>query len=205
MFRPKGGTSIHHNVYIYLVKFLIVGLGNIGDEYKNTRHNIGFTVVEKIAANHEVSFSSDRLADVCSIKNKGKQFILVKPTTYMNLSGKAVNYWLQKEKIDRKNLMIITDDLALPLGKIRIRSKGSDGGHNGLKNIIEVLQSPEYVRMRMGIGNDFGKGEQVDFVLGKWKEEEKELLENTVKKACEAILSFGHIGLERTMNIFNTK
>src|SRR5688572_26001157 len=122
------------------MKFLIVGLGNIGDEYKNTRHNIGFSVVEQLALIHKTSFTNNRLADVGNFKNKGKQFILIKPTTYMNLSGKAVNYWLQKEKIERKNLMVITDDLALPLGKIRIRAKGSDGGHNGLKNIIEVLQ-----------------------------------------------------------------
>ena len=187
------------------MKYLIAGLGNIGAEYKNTRHNIGFDVVDYLAENNSGTFVNDRLADVCTIRNKGKQFILVKPTTYMNLSGKAVNYWMQKEKIDLKNVFVITDDLALPLGKIRIRAKGSDGGHNGLKNIIETLGTQEYIRLRFGVGNDFGKGQQVDFVLGKWGDSEIELLKTTIKKSAEAVLSFGHIGLERTMNIYNTK
>jgi PTH1 family peptidyl-tRNA hydrolase len=187
------------------MKFLIVGLGNIGAEYKNTRHNIGFDVLDHLAENNAGVFVTDRLADVCTIKNKGKQFVLVKPSTYMNLSGKAVNYWMQKEKIELKNVFIITDDIALPLGKIRIRAKGSDGGHNGLKNIIEVLGTSDYIRLRFGVGNDFGKGQQVDYVLGKWAAEEQELLKATIKKSAEAVLSFGHIGLERTMNFFNTK
>ncbi len=187
------------------MKFLIVGLGNIGAEYKNTRHNIGFDVLDYLAENNSGVFVTDRLADVCTIKNKGKQFVLVKPSTYMNLSGKAVNYWMQKEKIELKNVFIITDDIALPLGKIRIRAKGSDGGHNGLKNIIEVLGTSDYIRLRFGVGNDFGKGQQVDYVLGKWAAEEQELLKTTIKKSADAVLSFGHIGLERTMNFFNTK
>jgi PTH1 family peptidyl-tRNA hydrolase len=187
------------------MKFLIVGLGNIGAEYKNTRHNIGFDVLDYLAAQSASTFITDRLADVCTIKNKGKQFVLVKPSTYMNLSGKAVNYWMQKEKVDLKNVFIITDDIALPLGKIRIRAKGSDGGHNGLKNINEVLGTQEYIRLRFGVGNDFGKGQQVDYVLGKWAEEEKPVLTATIQKSAEAVLSFGHIGLERTMNVFNTK
>jgi PTH1 family peptidyl-tRNA hydrolase len=187
------------------MKFLIVGLGNIGAEYKNTRHNIGFDVLDYLAEKSAGIFVTDRLADVCTIKNKGKQFILVKPSTYMNLSGKAVNYWMQKEKVELKNVFIITDDIALPLGKIRIRAKGSDGGHNGLKNINEVLGTQEYIRLRFGVGNDFGKGQQVDYVLGKWAEEEKVLLTTTIQKSADAVLSFGHIGLERTMNVFNTK
>ena len=187
------------------MKFLIVGLGNTGAEYQHTRHNIGFDVVDYLAAQNAGSFTNDRLADVCTIRNKGKQFVLVKPTTYMNLSGKAVNYWMQKEKIDLKHIFIITDDIALPLGKIRIRAKGSDGGHNGLKNIIEILGTQEYTRLRFGVGNNFGKGQQVDYVLGKWAEEEKEPLELAIKKSAEAVLSFGHIGLERTMNVYNTK
>lgn len=187
------------------MKFLIVGLGNIGAEYKNTRHNIGFDVLDYLAAHNAGTFATVKLADICKIRNKGKQFILVKPSTYMNLSGKAVNYWMQKEKVELNNVFIVTDDIALPLGAIRIRAKGSDGGHNGLKNIHETLASQEYIRLRFGVGNDFGKGEQVDFVLGKWDEAQKELLNATIKKAAEAVLSFGHIGLERTMNVFNTK
>lgn len=187
------------------MKFLIVGLGNIGAEYKHTRHNIGFDIVDYLAENKSEVFIKERLADVCTIKSKGKQFILVKPSTYMNLSGKAVNYWLQKEKIDKKNLFVITDDIALQLGTIRIRAKGSDGGHNGLKNIIEILGTEEFIRLRFGVGNGFEKGEQVDFVLGKWNDEQKVLLLATIKKAVDAVLSFGHIGVERTMNIFNTK
>lgn len=187
------------------MKFLIVGLGNTGSEYKHTRHNIGFDVVDYLAENNSGNFINDRLADVCTIRNKGKQFVLLKPTTYMNLSGKAVNYWMQKEKVDLKNVFIITDDLALPLGKIRIRGKGSDGGHNGLKNIIEILGTQDFIRLRFGVGNDFAKGHQVDFVLGKWADTELDLLKTTIEKSAEAVLSFGHIGLERTMNIFNTK
>lgn len=187
------------------MKFLIVGLGNIGEEYQHTRHNIGFDVVNELALRSEVGFTTDRYADVCTIRNKGKQFLLIKPSTYMNLSGKAVNYWLQKEKIPIHQMMIITDDIALPLGTIRIRTKGSDGGHNGLKHIIETLQTQQFNRLRFGVGNDFGKGAQVDFVLGKWKQEENELLGLTIKKSADAALSFAHIGIDRTMNIYNTK
>jgi PTH1 family peptidyl-tRNA hydrolase len=186
-------------------KFLIVGLGNIGSEYKNTRHNIGFDVLDFLAKEEGVSFSEGRLADVAQLKLKGKPIVLIKPTTYMNLSGKAVNYWLQQEKINIENLLVIVDELALPLGKIRINPKGSDGGHNGLKNIQETLNTAQYSRLRFGIGNEFSKGKQVDFVLGKWTDDEQQLLKDRIKLAADAIKSFAFIGLERTMNSFNTK
>jgi PTH1 family peptidyl-tRNA hydrolase len=186
-------------------KFLIVGLGNIGSEYKNTRHNIGFDVLDFLAKEDGVSFSEGRLADVAQLKIKGKPIVLIKPTTYMNLSGKAVNYWLQQEKINLENLLVIVDELALPLGKLRINPKGSDGGHNGLRNIQETLNTTNYNRLRFGIGNQFSKGKQVDFVLGKWTDEEQKQLQERIKIASDAIKSFAYIGLERTMNSFNTK
>lgn len=186
-------------------KFLIAGLGNIGDEYANTRHNIGFDVVDFLAKENEVKFKSDRLADVAELKYKGKQLILIKPTTYMNLSGKAINYWLQSEKIPVEHLLVIVDELALPFGKIRLGPKGSDGGHNGLKNIQETLNTTNYPRLRFGIGNEFNKGHQVNFVLGKWSEEEKQTLNDRIKLASDAIKAFSFIGLERTMNDFNRK
>jgi PTH1 family peptidyl-tRNA hydrolase len=186
-------------------KFLIVGLGNIGEEYAGTRHNIGFEVVDQIAKDAEVKFSSDRLADVCQLKLKGKQLVLIKPTTYMNLSGKAVNYWMQTEKISVENVMVIVDELALPFGKIRLGPKGSDGGHNGLKSIQETLNSTNYPRLRFGIGNEFGKGYQVNYVLGKWGEEELKTLNERVKIAADAVKAFTFIGLDRAMNSFNTK
>jgi PTH1 family peptidyl-tRNA hydrolase len=186
-------------------KFLIVGLGNIGSEYKNTRHNIGFDVLDFLAKEDGVSFSEGRLADVAQLKIKGKPIVLIKPTTYMNLSGKAVNYWLQQEKINLENLLVIVDELALPLGKLRINPKGSDGGHNGLRNIQETLNTTNYNRLRFGIGNQFSKGKQVDFVLGKWTDEEQKQLQERIKIASDAIKSFAFIGIERTMNSFNTK
>ena len=188
-----------------MTKFLIVGLGNIGSEYENTRHNIGFDVLNYFAKEEKITFSSDRLADVAHLKLKGKPVTLIKPTTYMNLSGKAVNYWLQQEKIDVANLLVIVDELALPLGKIRINPKGSDGGHNGLKNIQEILNTNNYNRLRFGIGNEFSRGKQVDFVLGKWTDEEQKILNERIKIAVEAIKSFVFIGVERTMNTFNAK
>lgn len=186
-------------------KFLIVGLGNIGEEYAGTRHNIGFEVLDYLAKEHEVKFKSDRLADVAEIKHKGKTLVLVKPTTYMNLSGKAVNYWLQAEKIPVENMLVIVDELALPFGKIRLGPKGSDGGHNGLKNIQETLGSSNYPRLRFGISNQFSKGHQINYVLGKWSDEEKQTLGDRVKLAADAVKSFSFIGLERTMTNFNTK
>lgn len=186
-------------------KFLIVGLGNIGEEYAETRHNIGFKIVDHLANEASVKFSSDRYADVAEVKHKGKQLILIKPTTYMNLSGKAVNYWLQSEKIAVENMMVLVDELALPFGKIRIGPKGSDGGHNGLKSIQETLNSANYPRLRFGISNEFSKGSQVNYVLGKWNEEELKTLDERIKYSAEACKAFAFIGLERCMNEFNKK
>ena len=186
-------------------KFLIVGLGNIGDEYAHTRHNIGFDILDFIAKEHDLKFKPDRLADVTELKYKGKQLILIKPTTYMNLSGKALNYWLQSEKINLENCLVIVDELALPFGKIRLGPKGSDGGHNGLKNIQETLNTNNYARLRFGISNEFNKGSQVNYVLGKWSNEEKKTLEERIKIAGDAVKAFVFIGLARCMNEFNTK
>ena len=186
-------------------KFLIVGLGNIGEDYTETRHNIGFKIVEHLAQENSVRFSSGRYADVAELKYKGKQLILIKPTTYMNLSGKAVNYWLQTEKIEVENMLVLVDELALPFGKIRIGPKGSDGGHNGLKNIQEILNTPVYPRLRFGISNQFNKGSQVSYVLGKWNEEELKTLSDRIKIASDACKAFAFIGLQRCMNEFNNK
>ncbi len=186
-------------------KFLIVGLGNIGDEYAHTRHNIGFDVLDFLATEFDAKFKADKLADVAEIKYKGKQLVLIKPSTYMNLSGKAVNYWLQKEKIEIENCLVIVDELALPFGKIRLGPKGSDGGHNGLKNIQEVLETSAYPRLRFGISNEFSKGSQVNYVLGKWDADENKTLANRVKITADAIKAFAFIGLARCMNEFNAK
>jgi peptidyl-tRNA hydrolase, PTH1 family len=185
------------------MKYLIVGLGNIGTEYAQTRHNIGFDVVDAFARKHNVAFSLDRLADVAECKWKGKTFFLLKPTTYMNLSGKAVKYWMDKEKIPLENIFVIVDDLALPLEVIRIRPGGSDAGHNGLKSIQEVLGTNQYARLRFGIGNNYPKGRQVDFVLGKWKGEEMPVVLQKIDKSCEIIESFATLGTQRTMNNYN--
>lgn len=185
------------------MKYLVVGLGNIGEEYANTRHNIGFMTLDAWAQASNVYFSTDRHAFITQIKTKGRTFILIKPTTYMNLSGKAVHYWLQKENIPIDRLFVITDDISLPFGKIRIRLKGSDGGHNGLKSINELLQSTEYARLRFGIGSEFSKGYQVDYVLGKWTSDEQKLLIPRIEKAIECIISFGTIGAEKTMTMYN--
>lgn len=187
------------------MKYLIAGLGNIGAEYENTRHNIGFNVVEHLAAIGNASFSTGRYASVCEMRHKGRTFILIKPSTYMNLSGNAVRYWLQEEKIPLENLMVVTDDLALPFGKIRIRGKGSDGGHNGLKHIQQILGTEAYARLRFGVGSNFSKGQQVDYVLGKWDEEENKTLNERVELAAKACLSFAFIGIGKTMTEFNAK
>ena len=187
------------------MKYLIVGLGNIGSEYQNTRHNIGFTVLDTLIKESNTFFSDKRYGEVAEFKHKGKILILLKPSTFMNLSGKAVNYYLQKENIEIENLLVIVDDLALPLGTIRIKPKGSSGGHNGLQNIQDVLNTQNYARLRFGIGSDFSIGHQIDFVLGKWTDEEKKLLNDRVKIATEAIKSFPLIGIEKTMNYFNNK
>jgi PTH1 family peptidyl-tRNA hydrolase len=186
-------------------KFLIVGLGNIGDEYAETRHNIGFKMADKLALDGSVKFSTDRYADVAELKHKGKQLIIIKPSTYMNLSGKAVNYWMQAEKIEIEKILVLVDELALPFGKIRIGPKGSDGGHNGLKSIQEILNTNAYPRLRFGIHNEFSKGAQVDYVLGTWNEEEKKTLNERIKIAADAVKAFTFMGLSRCMNEYNTK
>jgi PTH1 family peptidyl-tRNA hydrolase len=184
-------------------KFLIIGLGNIGDEYKHTRHNIGFDVVTAFVLKHNAFFKLDRLAEVAEVKWKGRTFICIKPTTYMNLSGKAFKYWMDKEKIEIGNTLTIVDDLALPLSKLRLRGSGSDAGHNGLKDIQLTLGSDQYPKLRFGIGNQYPKGRQVDFVLGKWFPEEQAVVQEKINKSVEAIEAFTTIGLEKTMNTVN--
>lgn len=186
-------------------KFLIVGLGNIGADYVNTRHNIGFKVVDHLAKKEGLSFQTAKLGDIAEYKIKGRTLILLKPNTYMNLSGKAVHYWMEKEKIAKENILVITDDLNLAFGTIRIKSKGSDGGHNGLKNIQLLLNTTEYPRFRFGISDDFKKGRQVDYVLGEWDEEEKAKLPERLDLAVAIINSFALAGLNNTMNEFNGK
>jgi len=192
-------------VAIDMKKFLIVGLGNIGAEYVNTRHNIGFKVVDFLAKNHSAAFETAKLGAVAEVKIKGRTLILLKPNTYMNLSGKAVAYWMEKEKIAKENILIITDDLNLPFGTIRIKPKGSDGGHNGLKSIQQLLNTSEYPRFRFGISDDFKKGRQVDYVLGEWDEDEKAKLPERFEMASKAIESFVLAGLGNTMTEFNGK
>ena len=187
------------------MKYLIAGLGNIGAEYNETRHNIGFKVVDALAKAAGVAFETGRYGSVAELKYKGRTFILLKPSTYMNLSGKAVGYWLKTEKIPIENLFVVVDDIALPFGTLRIRGKGSDGGHNGLKNIAESLGHNNYARLRFGIGGDFPKGFQVDYVLGTWTKEEADALPERLDMAGEVIRSFATAGLERTMNAFNNK
>ncbi len=186
------------------MKYLIVGIGNIGEEYAHTRHNIGFDTLDAFAEASNVVFEPGRLGDMAKCKVKGRTLLLLKPSTYVNLSGKAVRYWLDKEKIDQDNLLIVVDDLALPTAALRLRGKGGDAGHNGLKSIQELIGA-KYARLRVGIGNDFLKGQQVDFVLGKWSEEEVKPIEDAKKTAIEIIKSFVSIGLPRTMNDFNKR
>jgi PTH1 family peptidyl-tRNA hydrolase len=187
------------------MKYLIVGLGNPGDKYENTRHNIGFKVLDALAKEFEQNFALDKQAEITRVKFKGRTLILAKPTTFMNLSGKAVNYWMQQEKIALDNILIITDDIALPFGKLRMKGKGSDGGHNGLKDIQETLQTQHYARLRFGVGNNFHKGRQSDYVLGEWSEEEYEALPERITTAKEFIKGFSTIGLQRTMSNWNGK
>ena len=186
-------------------KFLIVGLGNIGPKYHNTRHNIGFKVLDFLAEKEGLTFEPQKLGDIATYKFKGRSFILLKPSTYMNLSGKAVNYWLQKEKVPLENLLVITDDLNLAFGTIRVKTKGSDGGHNGLKDIQAQLGTTNYNRFRFGISDEFSKGRQVDYVLGEWDEEEEKKLPERLEKSAEVIRSFGTAGINNTMNTFNGK
>lgn len=187
------------------MKYLIVGLGNPGTKYENTRHNIGFKVVEAFAEERKAVFETIKLGDVAKAKWKGRQVILLKPSTFMNLSGKAVNYYLQKEKILPENLLVITDDLALPFGKLRMKGKGSDGGHNGLKDIQAVLNTTSYARLRFGVGSEFGQGQQVDYVLGEWNAAEAKQMEERIKTATEFIKGFTTIGLNQTMSNWNNK
>lgn len=185
------------------MKYLIVGLGNIGEEYKDTRHNIGFTVLDALATASNIFFTDRRYGAVTSLKYKGRELILLKPSTFMNLSGNAVSYWLRKENIPLENMLVIVDDLALPVGSIRMRPKGSDGGHNGLSHISSVLGTTEYPRIRIGIGSNFSKGRQVDFVLGKWNQQEKKYIDDRISLVAEMIKSFAFAGLELTMTAFN--
>jgi PTH1 family peptidyl-tRNA hydrolase len=185
------------------MKYLIVGLGNIGEGYKDTRHNIGFTVLDAMALASNTSFTDKRYGAICDIRYKGRDLILLKPSTFMNLSGNAVSYWLKKENIPLENMLVIVDDIALPLGSIRMRPKGSDGGHNGLAHISTTLATNEYPRIRVGIGNSFHKGAQVDFVLGKWDPDEKNFMEGRTSIVIDMIKSFAFAGVELTMTAFN--
>ena len=193
------------NIEPDMKKFLIVGLGNIGDKYDNTRHNIGFSILDSLAAKEKITFETKKLGDLARFKYKGRTFILLKPNTYMNLSGKAVNYWLKLENIPLENVLVVTDDLNLPYGTIRLKAKGSAGGHNGLTNINEVLQTQNYTRLRFGIGSEYSKGRQIDHVLGVWNDEEQEQLSERIEKSGKAITSFALAGLANTMNAFNGK
>ncbi|MDC3388706.1 aminoacyl-tRNA hydrolase [Flavobacteriaceae bacterium] len=186
-------------------KYLIVGLGNIGSEYENTRHNIGFKVLDHLAKKEDLTFTTQKLGALTTFKLKGRSFLLLKPSTYMNLSGKAIKYWLTKENIPLENLLVITDDLNLPFGALRIKQKGSDGGHNGLKDTQLQLQTTKYNRFRFGISDEFSKGRQVDYVLGNWTAEENEKLTERLEKSVEIIKSFGLGGMNNTMNSFNGK
>lgn len=183
------------------MKYLITGLGNIGYEYQNTRHNVGFDVADLLCRQLEGSWHDDHHGELAEVRHKGRTLILLKPNTYMNLSGKALRYWLQKEKILTENSLVVCDDLNLDFGKLRLRAKGSDGGHNGLKNIQEILGTDAYPRLRVGIGSDFSRGKQVNFVLGKWSPDEAAELPNILEKATETIKAFVTIGLDRAMNV----
>lgn len=187
------------------MKYLIVGLGNIGSDYDDTRHNIGFDVVDMMAKDASASWKQETLGDITEIKHKGRTLVLLKPSTYMNLSGKAMKYWMEKKKIPVENTLVIVDELQLDLGVIRLKSKGSDGGHNGLKDIAARLGSTKYPRLRVGIGKDFRRGQQVDYVLGKWNAKEKDELIEVIPRACEAAKSFAAVGLKFTMEKFNKK
>ncbi len=184
-------------------KYLIVGLGNVGNEYANTRHNIGFDVVNAFVNKHNENFRVDRLAYVAEVKWKGKQFVCICPTTYMNLSGRAFKYWLDKTKLPLENTLTIVDDLALPLEKMRLRAAGSSAGHNGLKDIENILGTDSYPKLRFGIGNNYPKGKQADFVLSKWQTDEEPMVKLKIEKCTDIIESFATIGIEQTMNTIN--
>lgn len=189
----------------FMKKFLIVGLGNIGPAYANTRHNIGFKIVDELAEEHKTTFETEKLGDVATFKLKGKTFILLKPSTFMNLSGKSVKYWMDKENIAVENILIVTDDVNIDFGTIRLKAKGSAGGHNGLKDIQEKLNTQQYARFRFGVGANYSKGRQVDFVLGEWNKQETSELIARLPTSAKIITSFGTAGLANTMNTFNGK
>lgn len=197
------GNFSHKEETDPMKKFLIIGLGNIGSEYEETRHNIGFKIVDALAEKENLTFESARLGSVADFKIKGRFIRLLKPSTFMNLSGKALKYWMDKEKILVENVLVITDDINLDFGTFRLKTKGSDGGHNGLKDIQNVLQTSTYNRFRFGVGAQFAKGRQVDYVLGHWNDEERDLLKERLERATEVIQSFVLSGVNRTMNTFN--
>ena len=192
-------------ILIKTMKYLILGIGNKGEKYENTRHNIGFKIVERVAEKIEAKFSSANYGCTAEGKYKGRKVILLKPDTYVNLSGNALKFWMQKENIPLENILVVTDDLALPFGALRLKSKGSDAGHNGLKNIQEMIKTQNYARLRFGISSDFEKGKQIDYVIGEWSEEEKEKLPERIEKFADACLSFVFAGITNTMNTFNGK
>ncbi|WP_338408175.1 aminoacyl-tRNA hydrolase [uncultured Flavobacterium sp.] len=202
---PEVHEHQKNNIKSVSNKYLIVGLGNIGAEYVNTRHNIGFKIVDFFAKKEAINFEAVKLGSLAEYKFKGRTFLLLKPNTYMNLSGKAVKYWMDKENISQENILVIADDLNLSFGTIRIKPKGSDGGHNGLKNINLILNTTNYTRFRFGISDEFKKGRQVDYVLGEWDEDEKTKLQERLELAHDIIKSFGTVGLENTMTSFNGK
>jgi PTH1 family peptidyl-tRNA hydrolase len=187
------------------MKYLIVGLGNPGFKYENTRHNVGFKVLEELLKSSDTKFSVDKLGDIAETKFKGRTLVLLKPSTFMNLSGKAVNYWMQREKIPLERVLIITDDIALPFGKLRLKGKGSDAGHNGLKDIAAALNTTKYARLKFGVGSEFSKGNQIDYVLGEWNVEELKTFEERLIVSTEFIKGFSTIGLDRTMSNWNGK
>lgn len=187
------------------MKFLLVGLGNVGKEYENTRHNIGFKILDRLTKDNSISFELDRLAFVANFRYKSHQIVAIKPTTYMNLSGKALNYWMQKEKISIDNVLVIVDDIAIPFSTLRLKRKGSDGGHNGLKNIQEILGHNTYNRLRFGIGSEFHKGRQVDYVLGEWSKDEDAQLQEKIDKAVESIYVYITQGIDKAMMFANLK
>lgn len=187
------------------MKYLIVGLGNIGSEYQDTRHNIGFTILDAFAKASNVFFTENRYGSTCEVKYKGRTLILLKPSTFMNLSGNALRYWMQKEKIEIENVLVIVDDIALPFGTLRLKPQGSDAGHNGLKNIQEILGHNNYARLRFGIGNDYPKGRQVEYVLGKWPSEQAAAIPERAERCIEIIQSFCQAGMQLTMTQFNGK
>jgi PTH1 family peptidyl-tRNA hydrolase len=187
------------------MKYLIAGLGNIGSEYTNTRHNIGFDILNVLADKEDLTFEERRYGAVATFRHKGRIFILLKPNTYMNLSGKAIQYWMQAEKIEVDNLLVLVDDLALPFGTLRLKPKGSDAGHNGLKNIQATLGHSNYARIRFGLGDNYPRGRQIDFVLGQWDDDEKAQLKDRIGIAIDMIKSFGTVGLQPTMTAYNNK